>query len=179
MGVLGIPAALGESRAKSMEKKRISKIAFGWESLEVILREPNIRELLISYWNELSPVKHLPLDPDWPRLLAWEREFIYRVFVARVDGTMAGFISFVVQPHFLHRTTLFAVDHGHYLAPAFRNTSSMIGVRMWRSAKKALIEIGVEVCFLHDNGLRPLSPFLLAIGARPFSAMWLWDFTDG
>jgi len=154
------------------------KVTFGWEPLETILAEPNIRDLLTSYWEELSPVKHLPLDVDWPRLLDWERQFIYRVFVARVNGTLAGFISFIVQPHFLHRNTLFAVDQGHYLAPAFRDTGEMVGIRMWRAAKAALIEEGVEVAFLHDNALRPLSPFLLAIGARPFSAMWLWDLHE-
>jgi len=152
-----------------------SKTAFGWEPLETILAEPNIRELLTSYWAELSPVKHLPLDVDWPRLLEWERQFVYRVWVARVNGTMAGFISFIVQPHYLHKNTMFAVDYGHYLAPAFRDTGEMVGARMWRSAKAALIEGGVEVCFLHDNARRPLSPFFLALGARPFSAMWLWD----
>lgn len=155
----------------------MSKSTFGWESLETILAEPNVRELLTSYWRELSPVKHLPLDIDWDRLLAWERQFIFRVWVARVDGTMAGFITWMVQPHFLHRNTLFGLDHGHYLAPAFRN-NGMIGARMWRSAKVALKEIGVEVCFVHDNALRPLSPFFLAIGARPFSSMWLIDLRE-
>jgi len=152
-----------------------STIACSWENLETILAEPNIRELLVGYWEELSPVKHLPLDPDWARLLDWERQFLYRVWVARVDGTMAGFITWLIQPHFLHRNTLFGVDQGHYLAPAFRDTSSMVGMRMWRSAKRALKELGVEVVFTHDNALRPLSPFFLAIGARPFSAMWYID----
>jgi hypothetical protein len=133
--------------------------------------------LLTSYWRELSPVKHLPLDIDWDRLLTWERQFIFRVWACRVDGTLAGFITWMVQPHFLHRNTLTAIDHGHYLAPAFRG-NGMIGMRMWRSAKVALKDLGVEICFTHDNALRPLSPFFLAIGARPFSAMWLLDLRD-
>ncbi len=138
-----------------------------------------MRELLTSYWRELSPVKHLPLDIDWDRLLAWERQFLFRVWVARVDGTLAGFITWMVQPHFLHRNTLFAVDHGHYLAPAFRDTAgAMVGMRMWRSTKVALKELGCELAFIHDNARRPLSPFFLAIGARPFSAMWLIDLRD-
>ena len=153
-------------------------LTFGWEPLETILTEPNIQDLLFSYWEELSPIKGLPLDVNWPQLLEWERQFIYRVWVARVGGTMAGFISFMVQPHFLHRNTLFAVDYGHFLAPDYRDTQSMVGARMWRSARAALKEAGVEISFLHDNSLRPLSPFLLGIGARPFSAMWLWDLRD-
>lgn len=146
--------------------------------LETLLAEPNIRELLTSYWSELSPVKHLDLDIDWPRLLEWERKFIFRVWAARVDGTLAGFITFLVQPHFLHRNTLFALDHGHYLAPVFRNGHDRLGWRMWTGAQAALKDLGVELCFLHDNALRPLSPFFLAMGARPFSAMWLWDLRD-
>jgi hypothetical protein len=151
----------------------LSKVVCGWESLETILAEPNIRELLTSYWRELSPIKHIPLDIDWPRILAWEREFLFRVWTCRVDGTLAGFITFLVQPHFLHKSVLSAVDHGHYLSPAFRG-NGMVGMRMWRSAERALKELGVKMCFLHDNALRPLSPFFLALGARPFSSMWLW-----
>ena len=156
-----------------------SNTRFSWESLETILAEPNIRELLVSYWEELSPVKHLPLDPDWARLFDWERQSIFRVWCARVDGTLAGFITWVIQPHFLHRNTVFAVDHGHYLAPAFRDIAgAMIGMRMWRSTKIALKESGCEFAMIHDNALRPLSPFFLAIGARPFSAHWLIDLRD-
>lgn len=157
---------------------RRDRLSFGWESIEALLAEPNIRELIVDYWSELSPVPHLKLDIDWPRLLEWERQFIYRVWAARVNGTLAGFASFQIAPHVMHKSTLFAVDYGHFLAPAFRDTSSMVGARMWRSAKVALKEAGVEVGFLHDNALRPLSPFFLAIGARPFSAMWLWDLRD-
>ncbi len=154
------------------------KLSFGWERLELILREPNIRDLLTSYLQELSPIKGLKLDIDWAHFLQQEQLGVYRVWTARVNGTLAGFVSFYVKTHPYFRTVLFAVDGGHYLAPAFRDTSSMVGIRMWRSVKAALIEEGVQLAFLHDNALRPLSPFLLAIGARPFSAMWLMDLRD-
>ena len=155
------------------------KTTYRWEPLATILAEPNVRELIEAYWTELSPIKGLPLDIDWDLLLGWEREFRFRVWVARVNGTLAGFITFVVQPHFLHKSTLFALDHGHFLGHAFRDTGQRIGARMWSTAKVALKELGVEISFLHDNALRPLSPFFLSLGARPFSAMWLMDLRDG
>ena len=167
-------AAISKSNAGVPRRARLS---FSWEPLETVLAEPNLREVLVAYWQELSPVKHLPLDVDWPTIFAWERQFIFRVWVARVDGTMAGFITWLIQPHFLHRNTMFAIDHGHYLAPAFRN-EGMVGMRMWRSTKVALKESGCEFAFVHDNALRPLSPFFLALGARPFSAMWVMDLRD-
>lgn len=150
-----------------------SRISFGWQPLETILQEPNIRELLVNYWTELSPVKHLPLDPNWDLMLEWDRQLIYRVWVCRVDGTMAGFVSFFVQPHFLHRTTLFAVDAGHYLSPAYRDTNARLGWRMWKSARAALIEAGAKVMYAHDNARRPLMPFFLALGLEPLSTMWV------
>ncbi len=151
------------------------RTTYEWDSLERILAEPNIRELLTGYWAELSPIKNIPLDIDWPRIFEWERQQVFRVWTARVDETLAGFITFLIQPHFLHRHTLWAVDHGHFLAPAFRDSSHRVGARMWWTAKAALQEAGVKMVFLHDNALRPLSPFLLGIGARPFSAMWMLD----
>ena len=161
-----------------MTRRAHDKLSFGWEKLEVLLSEPNVRDTILGYWEELSPIKGLPLDINWPQLFEWERRFIYRVWAARVNGTLAGFITFLVQPHVFHQHTLFAVDYGHFLAPEFRDTASMVGARMWRAARAGLKEAGVEISFLHDNAKRPLSPFFLGIGARPFSAMWLWDLRD-
>lgn len=155
-----------------------AKTSFRWEALETLLAEPNIRELLTSYWQELSPIRHIPVDIDWPQLIEWERKGIYRVWAARVDGTLAGFAAFYIQPHVYYRTVPFAVDGGHYLAPAFRDTGERLGARMWWTAKAALKHGGVQVGLLHDNALRPLSPFFLSIGARPFSSMWLLDLTQ-
>lgn len=155
-----------------------AKTSFRWESLETLLAEPNLRELLTSYWQELSPIRGIPVDIDWPRLIEWERQGIFRVWAARANGTLAGFAAFFVQPHYLHKSTLFAVDSGHYLSPAFRDTGERLGARMWWTVKAALISEGVHVCFLHDNAIRPLSPFFLSIGARPFSSMWFLDMTQ-
>jgi hypothetical protein len=145
---------------------------FGWEKLATLLAEPNIRDLIEAYWLELSPIKHLPLDIDWPRLLRGEADGVYRVWTARVDGTLAGFIAFWVQTHMYHRTVLFAVDGGHFLAPAFRD-KGMLGWRMWRAAKAALAGEGVKVWMTHDNARRPLMPFFLALGLEPLSTMWI------
>lgn len=153
------------------------RITYQWETLEKLLAEPNVRDLIVGYWGELSPVKHIPLDIDWSRLLRYEAEFIYRVWTARVNGTLAGFVSFYVQPHIYYRNTLFAVDGGHFLSPAFRD-KGRIGWHMWRSAGIAMKEAGVKVVMLHDNAKRPLMPFFLALGAEPLSTMWVWNLED-
>ncbi len=155
-----------------------SRVTFGWESLEVLLQEPNTRELLTQYWSELSPIKHIPLDIDWPRLFEWERDGIYRIWAARVDGTLAGFVAFYVQPHVYYRAVLFAVDGGYFIAPAFRG-SGRVGFRLWSTAKTALKAEGVRVVMAHDNAHRPLMPFFLSLGLEPISCMWVGVLDEG
>ena len=150
------------------------KLTCGWERLEILLKEPGVRDLITEYWEELSPVQHLPLDIDWARLLKHEADGIYRIWTARVGGTLAGFAAFYVQTHMYHRTVLAAIDAGHYLAPEFRD-KGMVGWRMWRSAKAALKDEGVVFIMCHDNAKRPLMPFFLALGFEPLSTMWIGD----
>jgi hypothetical protein len=152
---------------------KADKLTFGWERLSILLKEPNIRDLLTSYWQELSPLKGHRLDIDWQRLLRHEAEGIYRIWTVRVNGTLAGFAAFYVQTHMYHKGVLAAVDGGHYLAPAFRD-KGRIGWRMWKTAKAALLDEGVQFIMLHDNARRPLMPFFLALGFEPLSTMWIW-----
>ncbi len=153
------------------------KLNCGWERLEFLLKEPGIRDLITGYWEELSPIPHLRLDIDWGRLLDQERAGIYRIWTARVNGTLAGFAAFYIQTHMYYRTVLAAIDAGHYLDPAFRD-KGMVGWRMWRSAKAALIEEGVQFIMTHDNAKRPLMPFFLALGFEPLSTMWIGDLRE-
>lgn len=165
------------------------RTSFSWEPLEELLREPNVKDLIRDYHDELSPLKGVaPLDIDWEELLRRDREGRFAVWAAYVqhsengtlnntetlknaDATLAGFVSFHLQPHVFYRTTLFAVDAGHYLSPGFRD-NSRIGFRMWRTAVAALEERGVKVIMAHDNADRPLMPFFLALGFHPRSTMF-------
>ena len=155
------------------------RLRFGWEKLDALLAEPNLREMLEDYEIEhRSPaLAHLPVDIDWPRLLAQEAAGVYRVWAARVETTLAGFISFYVEPHPYYRTVLFAVDGGHFLAPAFRN-KGRIGWRMWSSAFAALKREGVQFAMPHDSARRPMTPFLFALGAEPLAMWWIKDLTE-
>ena len=159
------------ARAVAAQRLKPDKLDLGWERLEFLLKEPGIRDLITDYWLELSPLR-LPLDIDWTRLLRHEAEGIYRIWTARVNGTLAGFAAFYVQPHMYHRSVLAGIDAGHYLSPVFRD-KGMVGWRMWRSALKALKEEGVSFVMTHDNSRRPLMPFFLALGLEPLSTIWI------
>ena len=148
------------------------RVRFGWEKLADILTGANVQDLILAYWEELSPVKDAaPLDVDWDWLKRMEGEGQLLIWTARVNGTLAGFIAFQVHPHFTSRRTLFAFDCGHYLAPPFRD-NSRIGFRMWRTALAGLRAKGVRVVMAHDNAGRPLMPFFLALGFEPRSTIF-------
>ena len=151
-----------------------SRVSCAWEPLGKLLDDPSVRGLIEEYWSELSPIKDVAvLAPDWPQFLANEASGRFKVWAARVDGTLAGFVSFHIYPHLAYRHTLVAIDGGHYLAAEYRD-NGRIGWRMWKSAGAALKREGVKIAMLHDNAMRPLMPFFLALGAEPRSTMFWW-----
>ncbi len=147
------------------------RVSFGWEKLEVLLAEPNVRDLITGYWEELWPYKEIPVDVDWARLLMFEAQGVFRVWAVRVNKTLAGFVAFYVQPYVLAKSTLYAIDGSHFLAPDFRD-KGRIGYRMWKTAIDALDAEGVKFIMAHDNALRPLLPFFLSLGFEPRSTMF-------
>ena len=137
-----------------------------------MLAEPNAADMIRSYVEELSPLRDtIPVNPDWQRRLRLEAEGAYKIWACRVDGTLAGYISFLIMPHHDYKDTLFALDQGHYLSPAYRNTPGQIGLKMWRSVEPALKELGVEWIMAHD-GQRSLLPYMLHLGYAPKSVLY-------
>ena len=152
-------------------------LRFGWGSLPALLEEPNVRDLVRAYYDELSPLKEIVLpDPNWPAMIQAEKDGVFCVWTARVNGTLAGFVIFHLLYHLNYRSTLFAMDAGHFLAPAFRNRGR-IGYRMWRTVEPALREKGVKVVMAHDNAVRALMPFFLALDYEPRSTLF-WKALD-
>lgn len=140
---------------------------YGWEKLKDILAEPNLRDLLTAYYEELWPLKSkVAIDPDWPEMLRREEAGIFKVWTARVDGTLAGFVSFSIFPHLMTRQALWAFDCGHFLHPAYRD-KGRVGYQMWRSVEGPLRDLGVQVICAHDNVKRSLLPFFMALKYEP------------
>jgi hypothetical protein len=151
---------------------RPAKLRFGWEPIKVLLAEPNVRDLIVAYYEELSPLKGIAkLDPNWEGMVQAEKDGVFCVWTARVDQTLAGFITFHLLYHMHYRNTLFAQDAGHFLAPLFRD-KGRIGYRMWKTVEPALRVRGAKIIMAHDNAYRPLMPFFLALDYEPRSTMF-------
>lgn len=146
------------------------KISCRWSPLAEVLAEPNAADLIRAYSDELSPLDG-PADPDWDLLAAMEARGEYRIWACYVDATLAGYIAFLIRPHYDYKGIPAAMDMGHYLAPAYRNTPGRVGLKMWKSAEIALREAGVKYIMAHD-GQRSLLPFLLHLGYNPMATLY-------
>lgn len=140
-------------------------LTFGWEPIERLLAAPNACGMIRSQYIETGN-PDIPLDIDWQAKVALEAAGRMRVWAARADGTLAGFICWHITGHLNYRSTLMAITDTHCLDPAFRDIPR-IGWRMWRTSEIALRELGVKVILAHDDGARSLLPWFLALGMRP------------
>jgi hypothetical protein len=152
------------------------RVVCRWSPLAEVLAEPNAADLIRAYADELSPISDPP-SPDWDAMAAMEGRGEYRIWACYVEGTLAGYISFLVRPHHNYRGIVAAMDMGHYLSPPYRDTPGRVGLKMWKSAEIALRELGVKYIMVHD-GRRSLLPFLLHLGYNPMATLYLKMLDD-
>ena len=147
-------------------------VSFGWEPVETLINEPNATELVRAQYDEFTRLpEDIQLDPDVGRMLASEKAGVYRVWAARRDGMLIGWIEFVISPGWHNKSVRFAFDGGHYLAPEFGSTHTAL--KMWRSALVALEALGVRVVTAHDNPVRPLDAFFRRLGFDPGGKLYV------
>lgn len=138
-------------------------VEFRWEPLRVILKEPNINDLLLEHWNELAVHKgEMPLDPDYAEMQKAEDLGFFKVWAARDGKCLVGYLAFWVRPHAHYKSTLTAVEDLFMLTASHRR--GMNGYRMFTTALEALRQIGVKRVYLHSKvhfekergGLKPM-----------------------
>lgn len=146
-------------------------LIFGWEPLDDLLAEPNVRELLLLQYEEFGGLREdIPLDPDIGRMREAEKLGVFRLWAARRDGRLVGFIEWHISPTFHHRSTLYAIDGGHFVHP---DEGAWTWLRMWRAALAALLELGCRVVLAHDNPHRPLDRAFDRLGFQPAGSLYV------
>jgi GNAT superfamily N-acetyltransferase len=128
----------------------MNSLIFSWEKLSVLLDEPNLGDLIRQHWDELGVHKdEMPLDPDWQAFVRMEDAGRFRVWTARDEATLVGYIGTFIQPHLHYRSTLTATEDLFMLAPPYRNRGN--GSRFFTSWISALSELGVRRIICHDK----------------------------
>ena len=128
------------------------QLEFGWEPLVDVLEE--LLPLAKRHAQELGEGD---LDPNWPWFFAQARAGVLRIFTARRDKTLVGYISFLVSANPWRQTMLMAVAEGFWLSPVER--FGWNGVALFKNCEQGLKKAGVSrvsfspiVDFCNDKG---------------------------
>lgn len=126
------------------------ELTFGWEPCRRLFEDPATPDLLREHWNELAVHKaQMPLDPDFGRFAELEDLGLFRIWAARDDKNLAGYIGWFTQPHLHYKSTLTAVEDLFLLSAPYRR--GLNGYRMFTTALAALRELGVKRVMLNTK----------------------------
>ncbi len=130
-------------------------LEFGWESCEELL-DDGILELSRRHWDEIALDKEdVPLDIDIDRYLHMERTGYLRVFGARRDGKLVGYVMWYFDRPARYRSTLHISDHIFWLMPEERRGAT--GYFFLKAALAALprpskVQVREKLSF-HNGGV--------------------------
>jgi len=111
-------------------------LTFGWDSADRFLSDDGL-ELAQRHYDEIAHDKaDVPLEIDIDDYLKREKDGTFRIFAARRDGRLVGYVFFDLFWPSRYRTTLHVKEHIFWLAPEERK--GMTGYRLLKAAFSAL-----------------------------------------
>lgn len=104
--------------------------------------------LLEKHWEEVARHKELrPIDPDYDRYAKLNELGLLKVFTARKNGKLIGYLSIFIAPNLHYQSWVFAVSDVYYIDKASRRA----GVRFFLEAEQWLRDQGVRVVIYQDK----------------------------
>lgn len=104
-----------------------------------------IEEMKLHYddhYNELSVTKDFKLDPNYEAYFSLEKNNLLKVITCRKDGTLIGYIIFVITPHLHYKSMITAAEDIYYLTKAERK--GRVGIKLFQYAEQYLKSIGIN-----------------------------------
>lgn len=125
------------------------------ERVQDIVEE--LKPFVPLHWAELGLTKEdVPVDMDWERYFALEREGKLNLVTVRKEGNIIGYQFTFVSGHFHYKSTLHGIVDLYYILPEYRKGRT--GLRMFQFAEKCLKDLGVKKiitgCKLHLDHTR-------------------------
>jgi len=103
--------------------------------------------LLADHWHEVAHYPDLRLAPDRERYQRIEDSGALRIYTARAETKLVGYLAVFVSQSLHYRQALFANQDVLYVDPKFRG--SRAGVGLIRFAHDDLRRMGVTVIYQH------------------------------
>jgi hypothetical protein len=104
--------------------------------------QEDFRPFVMQHWNELGLTKEdVPIDFDWERFFAQDRQGKLHTVTVRKDGALVGYHITFLGSHPHYRSTLHGMVDLYYLVPDLRKGRT--GMKMFKFAEEKLKELGV------------------------------------
>ena len=122
-------------------------VTIGWEPL-ARLRAAGMARLTERQWVEagLDPGETAPLDVDWDRYAALEREGVFRLLSARRGDELVGWGAYFFMPHLQFKTTPHILCDSIYVTPEHRGIAPSLIRAAEREARTAGRPVRIVYC---------------------------------
>lgn len=105
--------------------------------------------ILPDHYEELCVTKDFPLEPDYAAYDNLQKLGMLRTITCRSDGTLVGYIIFIVQPHLHYRSCTTAFEDLYYVKKEHRKGRT--GIKLFKYAEQVLRETGVKRIIIHTK----------------------------
>lgn len=113
-------------------------VTLQWERLPAISKD--LLPLFRQHWQETSQfAESHALDPAWGKLFQYDLLGLLRVFTARCDGLLVGYVFLFLSPSLNSETILLAHIERIYIAPEHR--AGWLGVHLFKGAEAMAREV--------------------------------------
>jgi hypothetical protein len=119
-----------------------------------------IYPLLRKHYEEISHYKDIPLTPDFERYMTMDQNGSLRLFTARSDKLLIGYMIYFVMQNIHYRTSKQAALDIIFIDPAYRGN----GAKFIFWGDNQLKEEDVQVVYHHLKKAHDYSPMLTRMG---------------
>ena len=106
------------------------------------IRVLELSELYQEHYDELSVTKEFQMEPYYEMFDKLQDSGMLRVITCRVDGKLAGYIVFMIQPHMHYKSCITAFEDAYFISKPYRK--GRIGIKLFQYAEEVLKGLGVH-----------------------------------
>lgn len=121
-----------------------------------------VQPLLEAHWHEIAHYDDILLAPDRALYERIDAMGGLRVYTARLDGALVGYVAYFVKSNIHYSASYQATQDVLFVAPEHRR--SRIGMDLLRHADKELAAEGVQVVYQHVKVAHNFGPLLERLG---------------
>lgn len=166
-----------------MSKLQSPKIEIGWGTVGQA-RAEGLDDLIVQHYEEVESEdsrRIAALDVNWPLILMLERTGVYKVILAHVNGKLAGYAAYYLQPPIDYKGSLWAMNHVLFVDRSFRTVAhGRLGPQLLQAAEDLFRKMGAKLILQEDRKAHStqgkvratLGRLLTRIGYKPVGTLF-------